>query len=94
VPPPEGDEVRGRGGAFQMVAGRGPERIVIPASPLYGVDMRRLVARLQERAREASSESLAARSGRAGASITRVLEELEVDQAAAHAMMYLLMITG
>lgn len=55
VPAPEGAELRGAGGDFHMLAGWGPERIVVGDSGLLEVDMRRLVARLQDRAREAGA---------------------------------------
>ncbi len=56
VPLPEGEERRGGGDAFHMLAGFGPERVLIRGHGVLAVDMRLLVARLQERAREAGAE--------------------------------------
>lgn len=50
LPLPHGDEHRGEGGGFHLVAGRGPERLVLGATGVLEVDMRHLVARLHERA--------------------------------------------
>ena len=48
---PEAPELRGHGGLFHMVAGWGPTRVSIADSEVLEVDMRLLVARLQEDAR-------------------------------------------
>ncbi len=53
---PKGDELLAPGGRFHLVAGHGPERITVPEHGLIEVDMRHLVARLQQRARDASAE--------------------------------------
>lgn len=49
---PLGDELRGLGGPFHLIAGWGPRRIVIEDHGVLEVDMRHLVTRLQRRARE------------------------------------------
>ncbi|NCQ60039.1 MAG: hypothetical protein GW913_05115 [Myxococcales bacterium] len=55
VPLPTGEELLSEGGNFHLLAGWGPERIVIDRRGLYEVDMRLLVARLQARALEAGA---------------------------------------
>lgn len=47
---PEGEELLGRGEPFHMVAGWGPQRVVVEGHDLLDVDMRRLVMRLQRQA--------------------------------------------
>lgn len=56
VPRPEGAELRGRDEPFHLIAGHGPERVVIEGSGVAELDMRALVARLQALAREAGAE--------------------------------------
>jgi flavin-dependent dehydrogenase len=56
VPRPTGDELIGAGHAFHLVAGHGPERVVLRGLDLLEVDMRLLVARLQQMARDAGAE--------------------------------------
>jgi flavin-dependent dehydrogenase len=51
LPPPAGPEHRGGEGDFHLVAGHGPHRLVIDSHGVLEVDMRLLVARLQDRAR-------------------------------------------
>lgn len=53
---PEGAELRGEGGAFHLVAGWGPGRLVLREHGVLDVDMPLLVARLQGLAREAGAE--------------------------------------
>ncbi len=72
VPLPEGSEVRGGDAAFHMLAGYGPERLVVRDHGVLDVDMRLLVARLQRRAREA------------GAMLEGVVEVLGVDRDRVH----------
>ncbi len=55
VPLPTGDELRGSDAGFHMVAGWGPERMVMRGHGVLEVDMRRLVARLQDRGEEAGA---------------------------------------
>jgi menaquinone-9 beta-reductase len=50
IEPPRGEELRGRGHAFHIVSGWGPQRVVLREQELLEVDMRLLVARLQQRA--------------------------------------------
>ncbi|MCG8418932.1 MAG: FAD-dependent monooxygenase [Proteobacteria bacterium] len=52
LPRPGGDELRGGQSDFHLVAGRGPERLLIRNHGVVEVDMRLLVARLQRRARQ------------------------------------------
>lgn len=52
---PRGDELRGEGETFHMVAGYGPHRLAITDHGVLEVDMRHLVARLQSMAREAGA---------------------------------------
>lgn len=58
LPLPEGDELRGQGGTFHLVAGWGPTRVSAQPREHLEVDMRLLVARLQQRARAAGAELL------------------------------------
>lgn len=87
LPPPAGDELLSPGGPFHLVAGRGPERIVIEDHGVLEVDMRKLVARLQGYAAEAGAVLLggvAVRGTDDGAVITdrgAVRAELVVDAA-------------
>jgi flavin-dependent dehydrogenase len=53
---PRGDERLGFGHAFHLVAGRGPERVVVREHDLLDVDMRLLVARLQRGALDAGAD--------------------------------------
>lgn len=53
--PPSGPELRGSGHAFHLVAGWGPERVVIEDTGVLEVDMRHLVSRLQGHARQAGA---------------------------------------
>jgi len=55
VPAPKGAELRGRGAPFHMIAGRGPSRVLLRGHGLMDVDMRHLIARLQEYARGAGA---------------------------------------
>jgi len=55
VPWPVGPERCGDAGPFHLVAGWGPERVRIEGHGVLEVDMRRLVDRLQARAREAGA---------------------------------------
>ncbi len=48
---PQAPELRGRGQAFHMLAGYGPQRLRIEGHGVLELDMRRLVARLQQQAR-------------------------------------------
>jgi len=52
---PEGDELRGSDSAFHMIAGYGPERLLVRDHGVLDVDMRLLVQRLQARARDAGA---------------------------------------
>jgi len=56
---PCGDERRGGGGAFHLVAGYGPQRVTIRDHGVLEVDMRLLVSRLQAAALEAGATLLA-----------------------------------
>ncbi len=58
IEPPEGAELRGAGHAFHLVGGWGPRRVVVRDHRVLEVDMRLLVARLQQRARRAGVELL------------------------------------
>lgn len=53
---PRGDECVGHGNPFHLVAGRGPTRVVVRKHGVLDVDMRLLVARLQQGAREAGAD--------------------------------------
>jgi menaquinone-9 beta-reductase len=53
---PSGAELRGGGDGFHLVAGHGPERVVMRDHGVLEVDMRHLVARLQRRAADAGAE--------------------------------------
>jgi len=52
---PAGDELAGGPGPFHLVAGWGPRRVVVDDHDVLEVDMRLLVARLQENARAAGA---------------------------------------
>ncbi|RMH41721.1 MAG: FAD-binding protein [Deltaproteobacteria bacterium] len=52
---PTGAECRGTGAPFHLVAGWGPQRLVLRDHGVWEVDMRLLVARLQDAAREAGA---------------------------------------
>jgi flavin-dependent dehydrogenase len=52
---PTGEELRGAGHPFHLVCGAGPTRVVIEDTGVLEVDMRALVARLQDRARAAGA---------------------------------------
>lgn len=56
VPRPTGDELIGTGHPFHLLGGWGPERVVVRGVDLLEVDMRLLVARLQQSARDAGAE--------------------------------------
>ncbi len=56
IAPPEPPELLACGVDFHLIAGWGPQRVVIRNHDLMEVDMRRLVARLQEDARQAGAE--------------------------------------
>lgn len=56
IPPPNGDELRGEDGRFHLIAGYGPERVIIPERGVLELDMRLLVARLQAMGAEAGVE--------------------------------------
>lgn len=51
IDPPSGDEDRGGGHRFNLIAGYGPHRLAIDGHAVLEVDMRLLVRRLQELAR-------------------------------------------
>jgi len=55
VPWPVGPERCGDAGRFHLVAGWGPDRVVVEGHGVLEVDMRRLVQRLQRRAAEAGA---------------------------------------
>lgn len=55
VPRPKGDELVGEGHAFHLIAGRGPEKVVMHGHEVLEVDMRKLVERLQTSATEAGA---------------------------------------
>jgi menaquinone-9 beta-reductase len=55
IAPPAGDELCATGHAFHLLAGWGPRRLVLREHELCEVDMRRLVERLQHRARSAGA---------------------------------------
>lgn len=55
---PESDELVGEGHAFHLVAGWGPEKIVMHDHGVIEVDMRKLVERLQRSATEAGARIL------------------------------------
>ena len=56
VPLPRGDELRGDDGPFHLIAGHGPERVIIRDRGVLELDMRLLVARLQALAVDAGAE--------------------------------------
>ena len=56
VPQPTGAELRGDDGPFHLIAGYGPERVILRERGVIEVDMRLLVERLQTMAREAGAE--------------------------------------
>lgn len=49
---PQAPELRGHGQAFHMLAGYGPQRLRVDGQGVLELDMRRLVARLQQQARD------------------------------------------
>jgi flavin-dependent dehydrogenase len=53
---PRGEELVADGEPFHLVAGRGPTRVVVRDHEVLDVDMRLLVARLQQGAREAGAD--------------------------------------
>jgi menaquinone-9 beta-reductase len=53
---PRGEELIGSGHPFHLVAGRGPTRVVVRQHDVLDVDMRLLVARLQQGARDAGAD--------------------------------------
>ncbi len=55
IAPPQAPELLAHGVAFHLVAGYGPERVVVRDHDLMEVDMRLLVERLQRTAREAGA---------------------------------------
>lgn len=55
IPAPIAPELRGEGHAFHLLAGWGPERVVLSDHGVMEVDMRALVERLQRLAREAGA---------------------------------------
>ena len=55
---PEAPELRGAGQPFHLVCGMGPSRVVLRETGVLEVDMRHLVARLQERAQQAGARLL------------------------------------
>ncbi len=85
VPLPRGEELRGDDAGFHLLAGRGPERITMRGHGVLDVDMRLLVARLHERARDAGAalqgevEILALEGRRARTSVGAVEADLVVD---------------
>lgn len=56
IPQPVGEELYGAGHAFHLVSGWGPERVVMTDHDLLEVDMRHLVARLQQMAIDAGAQ--------------------------------------
>lgn len=56
VPASTGDELCGDAGLFHMLAGHGPERVLLRDHGVLDVDMRLLVDRLQRRGLEAGAE--------------------------------------
>ncbi len=56
VDEPRGEERVGYGHPFHLVAGRGPTRVTVRKHDVLDVDMRLLVARLQQGAREAGAD--------------------------------------
>lgn len=81
VDPPEGDELRGEGHAFHLVAGFDGGRIVIRDHETLDVDMRHLVSRLQRLAREAGAELVgdAHVQGLSGRRLSTTRGEFEAD---------------
>lgn len=55
VPRPTGEELRGDDAGFHLLAGHGPERLLMRGHGVLEVDMRLLVARLQDYAKEAGA---------------------------------------
>ena len=55
---PEAPELRGAGQPFHLVCGMGPSRVTLRDTGVLEVDMRHLVARLQERAQRAGARLL------------------------------------
>ncbi|MFO7567341.1 MAG: FAD-dependent oxidoreductase [Enhygromyxa sp.] len=56
IPLPEGDELRADDGRFHLIAGWGPERVIMGERGVLELDMRKLVARLQGMAGDAGAE--------------------------------------
>jgi flavin-dependent dehydrogenase len=56
IPPPSGEELRGDDGPFHLLAGWGPERVVMHERGVLELDMRKLVERLQSMAASAGAE--------------------------------------
>jgi len=56
IPAPTGAELRGEDGPFHLLAGWGPERVIMRNRGVVELDMRLLVARLQAQAEAAGAE--------------------------------------
>jgi flavin-dependent dehydrogenase len=56
IPLPTGEELRGEDGPFHLIAGWGPERVIMRERGVLELDMRRLVERLQGMAANAGAE--------------------------------------
>ena len=56
IPLPRGEELRGEDGPFHLIAGWGPERVIIRERGVLELDMRLLVERLQAMAVNAGAE--------------------------------------
>jgi flavin-dependent dehydrogenase len=56
IPLPTGEELRGEDGPFHLIAGWGPERVIMRGRGVLELDMRMLVARLQGMAADAGAE--------------------------------------
>lgn len=56
IPAPEPEQVRGGDGRFHLIAGWGPERVILQNRGVVELDMRSLVAQLQELALAAGAE--------------------------------------
>lgn len=56
IPLPQGEELRGHDAPFHLLAGWGPERVVMRQRSVLEIDMRMLVARLQAMAADAGAE--------------------------------------
>lgn len=56
IPLPQGEELRGHDSPFHLLAGWGPERVVMRERSVLEIDMRKLVARLQGMAADAGAE--------------------------------------